>query len=171
MPDETASFASLPLLIVLGLKKSLIPMSSATRFFVAELMPDAEKGSRGLVSISASNILYSMIGVTTTDVNMIVKLTISGKIHLLCGCIGNYASPRLFSILGMGNNSLPKIKSFYKGETLQFYGIGEGPTTYLYVVGVSSWGEFSIVPFCGNVNSIEVVAEIPDNVEALEFIE
>ena len=134
-------------------------------------MPDAEKGSRGLVSISASNILYSMIGVTTTDVNMIVKLTISGKIHLLCGCIGNYASPRLFSILGMGNNSLPKIKSFYKGETLQFYGIGEGPTTYLYVVGVSSWGEFPIVPFCGNVNSIEVVAEIPDNVEALEFIE
>lgn len=138
---------------------------------VAELMPDAAKGSRGLVSISASNILYSMIGVGTTDVNMIVRLTISGKIHLLCGCIGNYASPGLFSILGMGNNSLPKIKSFYKGETLQFYGIGEGLTTYLYVVGVSSWGEFSIVPFCGNVNSIEVVAEIPDNVEALEFIE
>lgn len=71
----------------------------------------------------------------------------------------------------MGTKILPKIKSFYKGETLQFYGIVEDTTTYLYVVGLASWGDFSIVPFCGNVNSIEVVAEIPDNVEALEFIE
>ena len=81
-------------------------------------MPDAEKGSRGLVSISASNILYSMIGVETTDVNMIVRLTISGKLNLLCGCISNYISPRLFSISGMGLNSLPKIKSFYKQSVL-----------------------------------------------------
>lgn len=134
-------------------------------------MPDAKKGSRGLVSISASNILYSMSGVGTSDVNMIVRLTISGKINLLCGCIANYYLPRLFSILGMGSDTLPQIKSFYKGETLQFYGIVEGVTTYLYVVGLGAWGVFSIVPFCGNVNSIEVVAEIPDNVEALEFIE
>ena len=134
-------------------------------------MPDAKKDSRGLVSISASNILYSMIGVQTTDVNMIVRLTISGKINLLCGCIANYSSPRLFSILGMGAKFLPKIKSFYGGETLQFYGIAEGNTIYLYVVGLTSWGEFSIVPFCGNVDSIEVVSEIPDNVESLDFIE
>ena len=137
----------------------------------AELMPDAKNGSRGLVSISASNILYSMNGVGTTDVNMIVRLTVSGKINLLCGCIGNFSSPRLFSILGMGAKKLPKIKSFYKGETLQFYGIVEDTTTYLYVVGLALWGEFSIVPFCGNLNSIEVVADIPDNVESLDFIE
>ena len=123
------------------------------------------------MSTSAFNVINSMIGVGTNEVNMIVKLTISGKINFLCGCISNYTNPRLFSILRTrGDKVLPKIKSFYKGEALQFYGIGEGPTT-LYVVGVSSWGEFSIVPFCGNVDSIEIVAEIPDNVEALEFIE
>ena len=134
-------------------------------------MPTATADKNGLMSTSAFDIINSMIGVITTDVNMIVKLTISGKINLLCGCISNYSSPRLFSILGTSKEKLPQIKSFYKGETLQFNGIVEGATTYLYVAGLTSWGEFSIVPFCGTVNSIEIVAEIPDNVEALEFIE
>ena len=50
MPDETASFASLPLLIVLGLKKSLIPMSSATiKLHVAELIPVATTKKKGFM--------------------------------------------------------------------------------------------------------------------------
>lgn len=133
-------------------------------------MPTATADKNGLMSTSAFDIINSMIGVGTSDVNMIVKLSISGKINLLCGCISNYSSPRLFSILGTANDKLPKIKSFYMGIGLQIYGVLED-RAILYIKGLSSWGEFSIVPFCGNVNSIEIVAEIPDNVEALEFIE
>ena len=134
-------------------------------------MPTATANKKGLMSTSAFDIINSMIGVQTTDVNMIVRLTISGKIHLLCGCISNYISPRLFSILGTSNDKLPQIKSFYNGKGLQFYGVLEDRTIYLYIKGLSSWGEFSIVPFCGNVDSMEVVSEIPDNVESLDFIE
>lgn len=135
-------------------------------------MPVATSKKNGLMSTSAFNVINSMIGAKTSDVNMIVKLTISGKINLLCGCVSNYHSPRLFSILGTSNDNLPRIKSFYAGKSLQFYGVlEEGTAIHLYINGLSSWGSFSIVPFCGNVNSIEAVAEIPDNVEALEFIE
>ena len=134
-------------------------------------MPTATADKKGLMSTSAFNVINSMIGVGTNNVNMIVKLTISGKINFLCGCISNFTRPILFSFFRTGNENPPKIKSIYHGELLQFYCVTEGGTFYVYVKGINEWGEFSIVPFCGNVDSIEIVAEIPDNVEALEFIE
>lgn len=139
---------------------------------MAELIPTATAENNGLMSISAFNIINSIVGIGTTDVKMIIKLNASGKINFLCGCISNFSSPRLFSIFRMGGNEiLPKIKSFYKGESLQFYGVYEDENFYIYVKGLSSWGEFSVVQFCGNLNSIEPVSEIPDNVESLDFIE
>ena len=66
---------------------------------------------------------------------------------------------------------ITKIKSFYKGESLRFYGVYEDTNIVIYIEGLESWGEFSIVPFCGTINSFEVVSEIPDNVESLNVIE
>ena len=135
-------------------------------------MPTATANKKGLMSTSAFDIINSMIGIGTTDVSNIIKLNVKGKVNFLCGCISNYADPRLFSIFRTGSSGvLPKIKSFYEGESLQFYGVYEDINIVIYIEGLTSWSEFSIVPFCGNVNSIEVVAEIPENVEALEFIE
>ena len=135
-------------------------------------MPTATANKKGLMSTSAFDIINSMIGIGTTDVKMIIKLNVSGKINFLCGCISNYTNPRLFSIFSMGSTGvLPKIKSFYKGESLRFYGVYEDTNIVIYIEGLESWGEFSIVPFCGTINSFEVVSEIPDNVESLNVIE
>ena len=134
-------------------------------------MPTATADKKGLMSTSAFDIINSMIGLGTTNVQQIVKITMSGKINFLCGCISNFTRPILFSFFRTSSTGLPKIKSFYHGELLQFYCVTEGDTFYVYVKGINEWGEFSIVPFCGNLDSIEIVAEIPDNVEALEFIE
>ena len=139
---------------------------------MAELIPEATSNKRGLMSTSAFDIINSMIGIGTSDVRNIIKLNVSGKINLLCGCISNYINPRLFSIFRTGSTGvLPKIKSFYEGESLRFYGVYEDTNIFIYIEGLTSWGEFSIVPFCGTMNSIEVVSEIPDNVESLDFIE
>ena len=139
---------------------------------VAELMPTATANKKGLMSTSAFDIINSMIGIGATDVRNIIKLNVTGKVNFLCGCISNYTNPRLFSIFRTGSNGvLPKIKSFYKGESLRFYGVYEDINIVIYIEGLASWGEFSIVPFCGTMNSIEVVSEIPDNVESLDFIE
>ena len=135
-------------------------------------MPTATANKKGLMSTSAFDIINSMIGIETTDVRNIIKLNVTGKINFLCGCISNYTNPRLFSIFRTGSiGVLPKIKSFYEGESLRFYGVYEDTNIFIYIEGLTSWSEFSIVPFCGKINSIEVVSEIPDNVESLDFIE
>ena len=150
-------------------------MSSATiKLHVAELMPVATTEKNGLMPISAFNIYNWINGIGTTQKETIIEVTMYSKFYVLCGCIGNYSKSRLFSISRIGTGDLkPLIESIYRANTLNFhYVYNDTDDQYvIYVSGLGSWGEFSIIQFAGYVLSMKAVSEVPVNAKQITVTE
>ena len=125
-------------------------------------MPVATADKKGVMSATMAKKVLPLIVTGTTDTKTIIKINLSGKFNILCGCIGNHASARLFLISKSGVDAPPIIRNIC-GIALNFYVQIGDDYIVIYISGLSSWGEFSTLPFNGNVGSIEAIAEVPND--------
>ena len=127
-------------------------------------MPVATAEKQGAMSANMAKKMLPFVTVGTSDTERILKITLHGKFNVMCGLIGNYISAALCLVSRNGTEDKPPlIKKLFQGTNLQFsYQYNGGNVYIIYISGIGSWGEFSVLPFSGMVN-IEAVSEVPSD--------
>ena len=138
---------------------------------VAGVVPVATSSSNGLLSANQYKWINPIADrIITNNLKMVVKAEMSGKISLLCGFMKNYISAGMLyiSISSPEEASTVYSKWIVKQGSVNFFYKSNNRSFELYVSGLSSWAECAFIRLTGDINSLTIVSEVPEDATKIQ---
>lgn len=121
-------------------------------------MVDGQEGTEEVIAAELMPVL-PVNKIFTTDVKRYISIKASGKFSFLFVNIKNTSNASMYFISRSDGKDLYQI--FYiTGKKLDDFYLHN---KYLVVFNNSSWSDFTVIPFIGKIDSVEVIDSIPQD--------